>query len=151
MSFYCENTNKVWYENLWNWLCKWNFIFDLLTSTQGHQFDLRVTFCSVHHPRQFDVPHDHAQKKELTPGLPRHSQVSPLGHDPGIRTKIPFGMFHNLLFIRTPTKFRINFWKKLPLPPPQGPRGQAKDFFAVARPIHVSNSHTKFGWISSNG
>ena len=21
----------------------------------------------------------------------------------------------------------------------------------VARPIHVSNSHTKFGWISSNG
>ena len=22
---------------------------------------------------------------------------------------------------------------------------------AVARPIHLSNSHTKFGWISSNG
>ena len=22
---------------------------------------------------------------------------------------------------------------------------------AVAHPIHVSNSHTKFGWISSNG
>ena len=26
----------------------------------------------------------------------------------------------------------------------------AKKNFAVARPIHVSNSHTKFGWISSN-
>ena len=32
--------------------------------------------------------------------------------------------------------------------PPQGPRGRD---FAVARPFHVSNSHTKFGWISSNG
>ena len=24
-------------------------------------------------------------------------------------------------------------------------------YFARARPIHVSNSHTKVGWISSNG
>ena len=31
------------------------------------------------------------------------------------------------------------------------PRGWAKKKFDVARPIHVSNSHTKFGWISSNG
>ena len=36
------------------------------------------------------------------------------------------------------------------LTPPQGPRGRAKKS-AVAQPIHVSNSHTKFGWISSNG
>ena len=37
------------------------------------------------------------------------------------------------------------------LTPPQGPgnRGQMK--YAVARPIYVSSSHTKFGWISSNG
>ena len=35
------------------------------------------------------------------------------------------------------------------LTPPQGPRGGGG--IAVARPIHVSNSHTKFGWISSNG
>ena len=33
---------------------------------------------------------------------------------------------------------------------PQGPEGRAKKF-GVARPIHVSNSHNKFGWISSNG
>ena len=32
-----------------------------------------------------------------------------------------------------------------PLTPLQGPP------FAVARPIYVSNSHTKFGWIPSNG
>ena len=31
------------------------------------------------------------------------------------------------------------------LTPPQGPRGGGAKFFAV------SNSHTKFGWISSNG
>ena len=35
--------------------------------------------------------------------------------------------------------------------PPQGPRGRGKKKCAVAHPIHVSNSHTKFGWISSNG
>ena len=38
-----------------------------------------------------------------------------------------------------------------PVAPPQGPRGHGpKNNFDVARPIHVSNSHTKFGWISSN-
>ena len=37
------------------------------------------------------------------------------------------------------------------LTPPQGPRGRGQKKFDVARPIHVSNSHTKFGWISSNG
>ena len=34
--------------------------------------------------------------------------------------------------------------------PLQGPRVGAKKI-AVARPIHVSYSHTKFGWISSIG
>ena len=37
------------------------------------------------------------------------------------------------------------------LAPPQGPRGQGQKKCAVAHPIHVSNSHTKFGWISSRG
>ena len=35
--------------------------------------------------------------------------------------------------------------------PPQGPRGRGQKKCVVARPIHVSNTHTKFGWISSNG
>ena len=34
--------------------------------------------------------------------------------------------------------------------PSPGPKGAGKKF-DVARPIHVSNSHTEFGWISSNG
>ena len=37
------------------------------------------------------------------------------------------------------------------LTPPQGSRGQGQKKIAVARPIYESNSHTKFGWISSNG
>ena len=37
------------------------------------------------------------------------------------------------------------------LAPPQGPRVGAKKRCAVARLTHVTNSHTKFGWISSNG
>ena len=35
------------------------------------------------------------------------------------------------------------------LTPPKGPNGRVL-ICAVAHPIHVSNSHTKFGWISSN-
>ena len=37
------------------------------------------------------------------------------------------------------------------LAPPQGPRGRGQEYFAIAHPIHGINSHTKFGWISSNG
>ena len=37
------------------------------------------------------------------------------------------------------------------LTPPQGPRGRGKKKFDVARPIHVSNAHTKFGRIASIG
>ena len=37
------------------------------------------------------------------------------------------------------------------LTPPQSPRGRGQKKFDVARPIYVSNSHTKFGLISSNG
>ena len=31
------------------------------------------------------------------------------------------------------------------LTPPQGPKGLGEECFAVACPMHVSNSHTKFG------
>ena len=36
MSYICEKTHKVWFKNLWNWLCNWNLIiFDLLAPPQG--------------------------------------------------------------------------------------------------------------------
>ena len=63
-----------------------------------------------------------------------------------------------LSFVRTHTKFGINIFEidfvieiKLYLtfwPLPRGPWGgpkKAKKKFEFARPIHVSNSHTKFG------
>ena len=37
------------------------------------------------------------------------------------------------------------------LTPPKGSRGRGQKNCAVARPIDVSNSHTKIGWILSNG
>ena len=40
-------------------------------------------------------------------------------------------------------KWYLTFW---PLP-----RGQGQKKINVGRPIYVSNSHTKFGWILSNG
>ena len=74
-------------------------IFDLMTSPQGHQFDpgvkILLAFCSTHNPRQFDMPHDHVRKNKIQPPVrPWHLQVPPLWHDLGIRTKIPFNMFH---------------------------------------------------------
>ena len=42
-------------------------IFDLLTLPQGYQFDPRLKmllkFCSARHPRLFNMPHDHVEKK----------------------------------------------------------------------------------------
>ena len=38
-----------------------------------------------------------------------------------------------------------------PFGPSPGTQGARPKTCVVARPIHMSNSHTKFGWISSNG
>ena len=51
--------------------------------------------------------------------------------------------------------FEIDFvneieWYLTFFAPPQGPRGRIQKC-AVVRPIYVSNSHTKFSWIKSNG
>ena len=70
ISFICEETHKVWFKNLWNWLSIWNLMI--------------------------------------------FNDIWPFGPSPG-------------------------------------PQGAGPNKCAVAHPIHVSNSHTKFGWISSNG
>ena len=50
---------------------------------------------------------------------------------------------------------KLTLWLKFndiwPFAPPQGPRGRGQKVSAIASPIHVSNSHTYFGWISPNG
>ena len=66
-----------------------------------------------------------------------------------------------LSFVRTHTKFGIKIfeidflieikWYLTFWPLPMTPGDGAKKMFYVARPIHVTNSHTKFDLISSNG
>ena len=94
------------------------------------------------------------------PWHPHRPEVPPLGHDSGDRIKTPVWYVLYLLFVRTHIKFGIKsfeidfvieikwyltFWKN------PGPQGVGPNFSAVAGPMHVSNSHTKFGWIWSNG
>ena len=94
---------------------------------------------------------------------PRHPQrpISPTpGAWPRWQNENPVWYVLYLSFVRTHTKFGINIfeidfeieikWYLTFRPLPRAPGGGAKKI-AVARPIHVSNSHTKFGWISSNG
>ena len=158
VSFICENTHKIWYKNLWNWHGNRNLmIFDLWPHPKVTSLTLGwvLAFCSACHPRRFDIPHDHVWEKKI---------FDPLG-TPSTPKSHPWGQNENpvcyvlyLSFVRTHTKFGIKtfqiefvveikwyltFW---PLP-----RSGAKKKFDVARPIHVSNSHTKFGWISSYG
>ena len=95
MAFICENT-KLGKKNLWNWLCKYNFmIFDLFTSPKGHQFEPRVkilpAFYSSRHSRWFDMPHGHVWKKMfLTPSA---SKFHPRAW-PRRQNKNPFDIFH---------------------------------------------------------
>ena len=97
----------------------------------------------------------------FTPWAPQRPKVPPLGHDPGDIMQVPSDMFCIFLFVRTHTKFGIKIfeidfvieikWYLTFRPLPRAPGDGAKKNFNVARPIYVSNSHTKFGWISSNG
>ena len=95
----------------------------------------------------------------LTPWAPPSSQSPAPGAWPRRQNENPVWYVLYLLFVRPHTKFGIKifendfvieikwyltFW---PLPRAQGGQKKAD----VARPIHVSNSHTKFVWISSNG
>ena len=69
--------NKVWYKN------RNLMIFELLTSSKGHQFDhsmkILLTFCSTRHPRRFDTPHDHIWKYLLIPWAHQRPKVTPWG------------------------------------------------------------------------
>ena len=63
-----------------------------------------------------------------------------------MRTNAKFGIKIFEIDFVIEIKWYLTFW-----PLSRAPGGGAKKNFAVARSIHVSNSHTKFGWILSNG
>ena len=102
LSFICKNAHKVWYKNLRIWQCSRNLmIFDLLTSAQGHQFDLRMILYL--HSVLLVIPLDlmyHMimfEKKKIRPPGPQRPKVPLLGHDPGEEWKscqIGFCIFH---------------------------------------------------------
>ena len=115
VSFIYENTHKVWYKNLWNWHCNLNLmIFDLLTSSQGHQFDPRIknllAFYSARHPLQFDMPHDHVWIF-LTPWAPPAPQSPTPGAWPMQKNGNPVWYVLYLSFVRTHTKFGIKIFE----------------------------------------
>ena len=100
------------------------------------------------------------KKKNLTPWATPVPQSPTPGAWPR-RQKKSCLIFLILSFVRTHTKFGIKIfeidfvieikWYLTFWPLPRAPGGGAKRKFYIARPIHVSNSHTKFSWISSNG
>ena len=164
LPFICENTHKEFGIKIFE--IDMLMIFDLLTSPQGHQFDpsmkMLLSFCSACHPRRFDMPHDHVWKKNFfDPWASPVPQSPNPGAWPRQQNKNPVWYVLYLSFVRTHTKFGIKIfeidfvieikWYLTFWPLPRAPGGGAKKIYYVARPIYVSNSHTKFGWISSNG
>ena len=154
LSFIWENTHKEFGIKIFEIVML--MIFDLLTSPQGHQFDPRMkmllAFCSACHPHPSDMPHDHVWNFFLTPWAPPVPQSPTPGAWPRRQNKNPvwyvlylshtkFGIKIFEIDFVIEIKWYLTFWPLL-----QGP-----NFFYFARPIHVSNSHTKFGLISSNG
>ena len=82
--------------------------FDL---TQGLELNPRIkkilVFCSIHHPCQFDIPHDHIQKNG-PPAQPPPPLPSPNpGAWPRCKNKNSIRYVFYLLFVRAHTKFGI--------------------------------------------
>ena len=68
-----------------------------------------------------------------------------------VQLVIPVDLIYHMTMFDFVIEFKwyLTFW---PLPRAPGPQGAGpKKKFDVARPIHVSNSHTILGWILSNG
>ena len=164
LRFICENTHKEFGIKIFE--IDILMIFDLFTSPQGHQFDpsmkMLLAFCSACHPRRFDMPHDHVwKKKNFDPWAPQVPQSPTPGAWPRRQNKNPVWYVLYLSFVRTHTKFGIKIfeidfvieikWYLTFWPLPRAPGGRAKKIVYVARPIYVSNSHTKFDLSSSNG
>ena len=167
ISFICENTHKVWYKNLWNWHGNRNWmIFDLWPHPKVTSLSLGWKFYL--HPVLLFIPvnliyHMTIFEKKFfwPPWHPPAPQSPTPGAWPRGQNENPVWYVLYLSFVRTHTEFGIKIfemdfviefkWYLTFWPLPRAPGGGAKKKFDVARPIHVSNSHTKFGWILSNG
>ena len=167
ISFNCEKTNKVWLKNLWNWLCDWDLmIFDLLDPPQGPR-GWGPNNCAV--ACAIDVSYSHTNSgwisnKKLDHSTPHGTPKSdPWGMTQAREWKSRLICFISFICEKTHKVWFKNLWNWLcnwnwmifnniwPFCPSLRPQGAGQKKCAVAHHFHVSNSHTKFGWISSNG
>ena len=165
ISFICEKNHKVWFKNLWKWLCNSGLmIFDLLAPPQGPRGrgpKNGAGACAIHVSNSHTKSGWNSKKKFLTPQTPHGTPKSdPWGMTQAAEWKSRLICFISFMCEKTHKVWFENLWNWLCnwnlmifdlLAPPQGPRGRGQKKYAVAHPIHVSNSHSKFGWISSNG
>ena len=154
ISFICEMTHRVWLKNLWNWLCNWNLIiFDLLVPPKGLRGQGPFMWVT-HTPNCVEF-----QKNWIVD--PFNPPPPPPPPPPSLTHQIWFNLcFVSFICEKTRKVWFKNIWNLFCnwnlkifdlLTPFQGPRGWGQKNCAVAHPIHVSNSHTKFGRISSKG
>ena len=96
LSFICENTHKVWYNNLWNGHANDIWPFDLAPRSPVSPWDENVTcilFCSSSLLIWYATWPCLRKKIVWPPGYPQCPKVPPLGHDQGDRIKILSDMF----------------------------------------------------------
>ena len=156
VSFICENTHKIWYKNLWNWLCYWNYLtfwplprakFIFAVARPMHVSNSHTSFGWIW---SNDSGGDITDRRRDRIWFlnPKHPQITPLGHDPGNRIKsclICFVSFiceytHKIWYKHLWNWFVIEIkWYMTIWPFPRAPGGGAKKI-SVARPIHMSNS-----------
>ena len=146
---FSENTHKVWYKNLWNWYGNRNLmIFDLLTSPQGHQFDprMKILLHSVLLVIPFFDPLGTPSAPKPHPwAWPRRQNENSVWyvlHLSFVITYTKFGIKIFKIDFVIEIKWYLTFWALC--------RGQGKKKNLLLH-AYSCNSHTKFGWISSNG
>ena len=99
ISFICEKIHKVWFKNLWNWLCNsdlmiWTF-WPLPRAPGGGDPKNGAVAYTIHVSNSHTKSGWISEKKKIWPqNPPRYPQVPPLGHDPGGQMKIPSDMFY---------------------------------------------------------
>ena len=154
-----EDTQSL-VKNLWNWLCDWDLmIFDLLAPPQGPRgWGPKKLCCCMSHWCKL-ITHqiwlNFGKQFFLDHSTPHSTPKSdPWGMTQARELKSRLICFISFICEKT---HKVCNWNLMifnniwPFGPSPGPQGAGPKKCAVAHPFHVSNSHTKFGWISSNG
>ena len=144
ISFVCEKIYKVWFKNLWNWLCNSDLmIFDLLAPPQrpcgGGGPKNGAVACAIHVSNSHTKSGWISEKKILTTQPPTVLPSPTPGAWPRRPNENPVWYVLYLSFVRRHIKFGLEIfeidlvieikWYYLIfdlLAPPQGPRGRGQ-------------------------